>query len=104
LAKELRHSYTKYSFKIKPFSFFYHMQHILEIYNHLTKTKSQRFTDKRKAEILFDEIKDASGTSAAEANLTWIQESVSGDALDFAYSVACGNADTWSTFNYFAKQ
>ena len=62
IGKELRDSYTKYSFKIKPyitFCFLYHMQHLLEIYNHLAQTKSQRFTDKRKAELLLDEIKDA---------------------------------------------
>tara|TARA_B100000795_G_scaffold27363_1_gene18173 strand:+ start:1029 stop:3224 length:2196 start_codon:yes stop_codon:yes gene_type:complete len=35
------------------------MQHLLEIYNHLAQTKSQRFTDKRKAEMLPNEIKNA---------------------------------------------
>lgn len=35
------------------------MQHLLEIYNHLSETKSQRFTDKRKAEMLSADIIDA---------------------------------------------
>lgn len=62
LAKEQRHSYTKYSFKFKPyitFSVLYHMQRLLEIYNHLAQTKTVRFTDKRKAEMLSNNIKNA---------------------------------------------
>ncbi len=35
------------------------MQHLLQIYHHLAQTKSQRFTDKRKAEMLPNEIKNA---------------------------------------------